>query len=166
MTTINLITTINAPIQEVFDLNRNIDIHKLSTAKSNETAIDGITTGLINLNETVTWQGKHFGIYQTHKSVISAMESPNSFVDEMMEGRFKSFRHQHTFIEEDGSTIMEDMIQYETPFNIFGKLFDRFVLKNYLTSFIQERNQFIKGLAENTSKTHQNIGMPSTQNEV
>jgi ligand-binding SRPBCC domain-containing protein len=166
MTTIHLITKINAPIQEVFDLNRNIDIHKLSTAKSNETAIDGITTGHINLNETVTWRGKHFGIYQTHKSLISAMESPNSFVDEMIAGRFKSFRHQHSFTEENGSTIMKDMIQYETPFSIFGKLFDKLVLKDYLTSFIQERNQFIKGLAENKIKIHQNIGIPSTQKEV
>ena len=148
MTTINLITNIDAPIYHVFDLNRNIDIHKLSAAKSNETAIDGITSGLINLNETVTWRGKHFGFYQTHKSLISAMEFPNYFVDEMIEGRFKSFRHEHIFTEENGITIMKDEIQYETPFGIFGKLIDKLILKNYLTSFIQERNAFIKKLAE------------------
>lgn len=148
MTTIYLNTKINAPIQEVFDLNRNIDIHKLSTAKSNETAIDGVTTGLINLNETVTWRGKHFGIYQTHKSLISAMESPNYFVDEMVEGRFKSFRHQHTFTEENGTTVMKDEIEYQTPFGVFGRLFDILFLEKYLTSFIQQRNEFIKNLAE------------------
>lgn len=149
MTTINLITKINSPIKDVFDLNRNIDIHKLSTAKSNETAIEGVTSGLINLNETVTWRGKHFGVYQTHKSLITEMKFPNYFVDEMVEGRFKSFKHQHTFSEENGITIMKDEIQYETPFGIIGKLFDKFVLKNYLTDFIQERNEFIKNLAEN-----------------
>ncbi|MEO5776295.1 MAG: SRPBCC family protein [Flavobacterium sp.] len=148
MATINLTTKINAPINQVFDLNRNIDIHKLSTTKSNETAIDGITTGLINLNETVTWRGKHFGIYQTHKSLISVMEFPNYFVDEMLEGRFKNFKHQHTFTEENGITIMKDEIQYETPFGVFGKLFDKLILRNYLTSFIQERNVFVKNLAE------------------
>ena len=63
MTTINLITKINAPINQVFDINRNIDVHKLSTSKSNEDAIDGVTSGLINLNETVKWRGKHFGFY-------------------------------------------------------------------------------------------------------
>ncbi len=149
MTTIHLTTKINAPIGEVFDLNRNIDIHKLSTAKSNETAIDGVTSGLINLNETVTWRGKHFGIYQTHKSLISVMEFPNYFVDEMIEGRFKSFKHQHTFTEQNGVTIMKDEIEYETPFGIIGKMFDKLILKNYLTDFIRERNEFIKDLAEN-----------------
>lgn len=148
MTTIHLITKINAPIQYVFDLNRNIDIHKLSTAKSKETAISGITSGLINLNETVTWQGKHFGIYQTHKSKITAMEFPSYFVDEMIEGRFTNFKHEHTFVEKNGKTVMIDSIEYQTPFGMFGMLFDKLFLKNYLTKFIQERNEFIKNLAE------------------
>ena len=77
MTTIKLTTEINAPIQIVFDLNRNIDIHKQSTSKSNETAIAGVTSGLINKKETVTWRGKHFGFYLTHKSVISEMKIPH-----------------------------------------------------------------------------------------
>ena len=148
MTTIHLITKINAPIQYVFDLNRNIDIHKLSTAKSKETAIAGITSGLINLNETVTWQGKHFGIYQTHKSKITAMEFPSYFVDEMLEGRFTRFKHEHTFVEKNGKTVMIDSIEYQTPFGMFGMLFDKLFLKNYLTKFIQVRNEFIKNLAE------------------
>ena len=84
MTTIHLRTEINAPIQIVFDLNRNIDIHKLSTSRSDETAIAGTTSGLINQGETVTWRGKHFGIYLTHKSLIPEMEFPNYFIDEMI----------------------------------------------------------------------------------
>ncbi|MEC4004525.1 SRPBCC family protein [Flavobacterium sp. SUN052] len=149
MTTIKLITKINAPINQVFDLNRNIDIHKLSTSKSNETAIAGVTSGLINLDQTVTWRGKHFGLYLTHKSIISEMEIPNYFVDEMVEGRFKSFKHKHNFVEENGVTIMKDEILYETPFGIFGSIFDKLFLKKHLTYFIVERNQFIKNLGEN-----------------
>ena len=148
MTKIELQTVINAQIQTVFDLNRNIDVHKLSTSKSKETAIDGVTAGLINKGETVTWRGKHFGIYLTHKSLISEMEFPNYFIDEMIEGRFKSFKHTHTFYLQDGKTIMEDKIEYETPFGIFGKIFDKIMLKNHLTVFIKERNEYIKNLAE------------------
>lgn len=148
MTIIKLTTEINAPIQIVFDLNRNIDIHKQSTSKSNETAIAGVTSGLINKNETVTWRGKHFGIYLTHKSIISEMEIPHYFVDEMIEGRFKKFKHQHFFKQENEKTIMFDVIEYETPFGITGRFFDYILLKKHLTNFIQERNEFIKVLAE------------------
>lgn len=148
MTTIKLTTEINAPIQIVFDLNRNIDIHKQSTSKSNETAIAGVTSGLINKKETVTWRGKHFGFYLTHKSIISEMKIPHYFVDEMIEGRFKKFKHQHFFKQENEKTIMFDVIEYETSFGIAGRFFDYILLKKHLTNFIQERNEFIKVLAE------------------
>lgn len=149
MTTIKLSTKIKAPIEIIFDLSRNIDIHKLSTAKSNETAIDGITSGLINKGETVTWRGKHFGIYLTHKSIISAIEIPSFFVDEMLEGKFKSFKHEHSFVQENGFVMMIDEIQYQTPYGIFGKLFDVLILKKHLTNFISERNRVLKELSEN-----------------
>lgn len=148
MTTIKLTTTIIAPIEIVFNLSRNIDVHKLSTSKSRETAIAGITSGLINKNETVTWRGKHFGIFLTHKSLISEMVIPTYFVDEMLEGKFKSFKHEHSFEDKKGTTIMVGSISYATPFGIFGKIFDPLFLEKHLTQFIQERNSFIKKLAE------------------
>ena len=91
MTTINLTTQIKAPKQIVFDVSRDIDIHQKSASKSNEKAIAGITFGVINYNETVTWLGKHFGIYLTHKSRITAMDLYDYFVDEMEEGKSNNF---------------------------------------------------------------------------
>lgn len=55
MITIHLTTHIKAPLQQVFNLNRNIDVHMQSAHKTKEVAVAGITSGLINLNETVTW---------------------------------------------------------------------------------------------------------------
>lgn len=87
MTTINLTTKIKASKQIAFDASRSIDIHQQSASKTSEVAIAGITSGLINLNETVTWRGKHFGVYLTHKSRITAMNFYDYFVDEMEEGK-------------------------------------------------------------------------------
>jgi ligand-binding SRPBCC domain-containing protein len=149
MTTINLTTKINASKKAVFDVSRNIDIHQQSASKSNEKAIAGITSGLINLNETVTWRGKHFGFYLTHKSRITAMDFYDYFVDEMQEGKFKTFRHEHFFEEKNGVTIMTDQLQYETPFSIIGKLFDALFLKKHLIGFLIVRNKMLKKTAEN-----------------
>jgi ligand-binding SRPBCC domain-containing protein len=149
MTTINLITKIKAPIQTVFDASRNIDIHQQSASKSQEKAIAGVTSGLINCNETVTWQGKHFGFYLTHKSRITAMTFFSYFVDEMEEGKFKSFKHEHYFEETNDVIIMTDNLQYETPFGIIGKLFDVLFLKKHLTQFLLERNRTLKKVSEN-----------------
>jgi ligand-binding SRPBCC domain-containing protein len=149
MTKIHLITKIQAPIQTVFDVSRNIDIHQQSASKSDEVAIAGVTSGLINLNETVTWRGKHFGFYLTHKSRITTMDLYNYFVDEMEEGKFKTFKHQHFFEEINEVTTMTDVLQYETPFGVFGKLFDILFLKKHLTQFLLERNKTLKIVSEN-----------------
>ncbi len=148
MTTIHLTTKIKAPIQIVFDVSRNIDIHQQSASKSYEVAIAGVTSGLINYNETVTWRGKHFGFYLTHKSRITAMTFYHYFVDEMEEGKFKTFKHQHFFEEINELTTMTDVLQYETPFGVFGKLFDFLFLKKHLTQFLLERNKILKAVTE------------------
>lgn len=153
MTTINLTTKIKASKQIVFDSSRNIDIHQQSASKSNEVAIAGITSGLINLNETVTWRGKHFGFYLTHKSRITAMNFYDYFVDEMEEGKFKIFKHEHFFEEKNGITIMTDKMQYQTPFSIFGKLFDILFLEKHLTNFLIERNKILKVISEKQKST-------------
>lgn len=149
MTKIEITTTINAPLETIFNLNIDIDVHQQSAGSSNEKAIAGCTSGLITLNETVTWRGKHFGIYLTHTSRITALNFPCYFVDEMEEGYFKSFRHEHYFKEENGFIVMTDKMQYETPFGILGKLFDYLFLKKHLNDFLIKRNKVLKNLAEN-----------------
>ncbi|MFN3754569.1 SRPBCC family protein [Flavobacterium sp.] len=149
MTTIRLITKINAPIQTVFDLARNIDVHQQSMVQSNEKAIAGRTSGLIELGETVTFRGKHFGFYLKHQSQITEMESPNYFVDEMIKGQFKYFRHEHTFVTQNGHTAMIDFLQYKVPFGIVGKLFNKILLRKHLENLLSKRNRILKNLAEN-----------------
>ena len=149
MTTIIITTKIKASIETVFDTARNIDIHQLSAAKSNEKAIDGKTSGLIELNEAVTWSGKHFGVNLRHKSRITQFNFPTYFEDEMEEGLFKSFKHEHFFQTEGENTVMIDRLEYETPYGIFGFLFDKSILKKYLTNFIIHRNNILKTVTEN-----------------
>ena len=144
MTSIHFITKIKAPIQDVFDAARNIDLHQNSAYQTNEKAIAGRTSGLIELGETVTFRGKHFGLYWTHTSKIIQMENPTHFVDEMIQGQFKSFRHYHLFEEKEGVTIMTDIIEYETPLGVLGKLVDFLLLNNHLKKFISNRNTFLK----------------------
>jgi len=144
MTTIKLTTYIEASLEDVFNLSRSIDFHLVSAKKTNEKVIAGRSCGLINYNETVTWKAKHFGIYLTHQSMITAFEFPNNFTDEMIRGAFSFFKHQHIFKSYGSKTKMIDIIEYQTPFEVLGKIFDKIVLKRYLTRFINQRNLAIK----------------------
>jgi ligand-binding SRPBCC domain-containing protein len=148
MPRIELRTEINAPKEIVFDLSRSIDLHKISTEHTNEEAIDGITSGLIGLNESVTWKAKHFGIYQILTSKVTEFDRPNFFADEMVKGAFKSFKHEHHFTDLNGGTLMTDYFDYESPFGILGKLADKLFLLNYMTDLLAERNRIVKDFAE------------------
>ena len=148
MPIIELTTIIHAPAERCFDLARSIDLHKLSTADTNEEAIAGVTTGLISGGEEVSWRAKHFGITQTLSSRITAFERPYHFRDEMIKGAFKMFRHDHFFEEKQGVTLMSDKFQFESPGWIFGVIFNKLVLERYIGSLLRKRNDMIKQVAE------------------
>jgi len=148
MPLITLVTEINADIEICFDLSRSIDLHKISTSKTNEIAVDGISSGLIGLNEFVTWQATHFGVRQNLTSKITAYNRPYHFRDEQIKGAFKSFQHDHFFEKSEKKVIMKDVFDFESPFGILGEIVNRIILKSYMTQLLKERNAIIKEFAE------------------
>jgi ligand-binding SRPBCC domain-containing protein len=148
MTTIELKTIIDAPVERCFLLSLSVDLHTLSTRETNERAISGVTSGLMKLNDVVTWRAKHFGIYQNLTSKISAYEKPNYFVSEMVSGAFKKLHHQHIFEFRNGKTEMTDIFSFQAPLGILGDFFSSLVLKNYMKGFLIKRNDTIKEVAE------------------
>ncbi len=148
MPQIHLTSFITAPIERVFDLSRSINLHKISTIDTNEKAIDGIMNGLINKNETVTWQAKHLFKTRQFTSEITEMQSPFSFTDKMIKGDFKTFHHEHHFKTAENGTIMIDLLNFETPYGIIGKIVNTLFLTAYLENFLKKRNKVIKEYAE------------------
>ena len=148
MSTIHLTTFVAAPTQRVFDLARSIDLHRKSMAHTDEEAIAGTTSGLIGLNETVTWKARHLRRMRVLKSKITAMEPPLSFTDEMVNGDFKSLRHEHHFKTIANGTLLIDIFSYEVPYGNLGKLADRLFLARYMKTLLETRNRTIKEYAE------------------
>lgn len=148
MPLIHLTTFIAAPVERVFDLSRSINLHQVSMASSREKAIDGVMNGLINKNETVTWQAKHLFKTRQFTAKITEMQRPDSFTDEMMAGDFKKFHHQHHFKPANNGTIMIDLVNFETPYGSIGKIANRLFLRSYIENLLTKRNQVIREYAE------------------
>src|SRR5882757_10828199 len=148
MPTIHLTTFVAAPQDRVFDLARSIDLHRKSMAHTQEQAIAGTTSGLIGLDETVTWKAKHFLKTRILKSKITAMNRPLSFTDEMMDGDFKSLRHEHHFKAIDNGTLLIDLFSFEAPYGQLGRIANQFFLTRYLKNLLEFRNTMIKEYAE------------------
>ncbi|KRE59698.1 SRPBCC family protein [Paenibacillus sp. Soil750] len=140
---------IKASIDVCFDMASNIDIHTQTVwPYTKERAIAGTTTGMVRGGDTVTFEARHFLIRQKHTSLISNYVRPYRFVDEMLQGTFKSMRHEHEFIDLGDTTLMKDMLSFEAPLGWIGWLVERVVLKRYMTRFLNYRNEQLKILAE------------------
>ncbi len=148
MPRIEIEVEINAPVERVFDLARCIDLHEETMAKTGEKAVGGVTKGLINQGETVTWQATHFGIRQKLTSKIIEYNRPFHFRDIMLKGAFKRFTHDHFFTSNGANILMKDVFDYDSPFWILGKIADALFLENYMKNLLTERNLLIKKIAE------------------
>ena len=148
MPQINIMTEIKSHIDIVFDLSRSIDMHQQSLSNTNEKAIAGRITGLIELNESVTWEAKHFGIRFNLTSRITELNKPYMFVDEMVDGPFESFKHTHLFEEKENLIVMHDIFEYSSPYWIFGLIADKIILEKYMRELLVRRNEVIKKCSE------------------
>ena len=140
-------TWIRAPLEACFDAARDLDLHVKSLSHTNERAVAGRMSGLIELGETVTWRGRHFGITQHFTSKITAFDRPKYFQDSMQRGAFASFVHDHYFAPRDGGTVMTDVLEFTAPFGVIGRVVERFVLRRYLERLLTDRARAIRDAA-------------------
>lgn len=150
---------IKAPVEVCFDLARNVDVHIKTTANTQERAVDGVTRGLLEEGDTVTWEAIHFGIKQRLTAKVIQMEKPFQFVDIMLTGAFASFTHTHQFLKERDDTVMIDIFEYKSPFGMIGLIADKLFLERYMRKFIALRARELKNLAEkNVGSTDEGEG--------
>lgn len=144
---IQLETLIHAPIERCFDLSLSVDVHLVSAKSTNERAIAGVTTGLMKLDDVVTWEAEHFGFKQRLTVRIKELKRPSGFTDSQVKGPFGRFDHKHLFVQVGDSTLMKDVIELECPFGILGSFADP-IITNHLRKFLIQRNHVIKEIAE------------------
>lgn len=121
MTKITKITKIACTIEELFAFH---------TDSSNITAITppNITVELLN-EDTKTYEGKIVQIKTTKFFIptywevkIEKLLSPHILVDVAIKSPFKKWRHQHIFTQKESICELKDIIEYEMPFGILGKI--------------------------------------------
>jgi ligand-binding SRPBCC domain-containing protein len=99
----------------------------------------------------VTWEATHFHVRQRLSSRITEFDPPRRFVDEMIRGAFRRFRHEHDFLAVAGGTEIIDVFDYTSPLGLLGRLADVLFLRRYMTRLLRERNAYLKGEAESAA---------------
>ena len=151
MPTIVLKTHITAPAEVCFDLMRDPRIHTEISSQTNDRSSAGILTSEFGLGQSVVFEQKFFGIRQKLTVEVVEYDRPNRFVDETLDGWFRSFKHIHEFTELDGETVVCDTLIWKSPFGLLGRIVDTLFLKRHLSSLVTGRNAKLKLIAENSA---------------
>lgn len=148
MPSIELITHVRSSAAICFDLSRSVDLHLISTARTQEKAVEGVTSGLMNLGDWVTWEARHLGIRQRLTSRITVFDRPHHFRDEQVKGAFASFQHDHYFESSPGGVLMREVFAWRSPLGLLGRAADVLFLRKYMLRFLSARNEVIREYAE------------------
>src|SRR5690606_20329002 len=106
-----------------------------------------VVSGIMQLNETTTWKARHLFKERVLQVKITGLQKPDFFIDEQVKGDFLMMKHEHYFKHAENGTIMIDQFRYEVK-GIFGKWINRIYLEKYIRKLLEERNAFIKNVAE------------------
>lgn len=145
MTTIEQVTLIEAPIEKCFSLSLSIDLELDAAKDFHLRAVGGVTSGQIGAGQRVRWATTQFGITVSHESEITVYRPPESFQDSMIHGLFRSFQHDHFFRPVSAErTEMRDLLRFEMPKLLLGRISERLLVKARLLKLLQLRNSLIK----------------------
>lgn len=85
-----------------------------------------------------------FGIKTKWVSEIKQVKENQYFVDEQRIGPYKMWHHEHIIEKIEGGVLMTDIVSYQPPFGIFGKLAHSLFIKKQLKEIFEFRTQAVE----------------------
>ena len=79
------------------------------------------------------------GIPMRWVSEITHIEDKRFFIDAQREGPYAFWHHQHLFEENEGGTLMEDIIHYKVPLGLIGKVMNSVMVSRQLAGVFSYR---------------------------
>jgi hypothetical protein len=142
--TIRQTALVRAPIERCFELTCSLALvqEELKMRPKSD------RTGLVEGGDVIRWEGWQLGWRHFHVSKISGYEKPVFLQDTMLDGRFRTFQHDHHLRETPEGTVLEDEVRFSLPFGVLGRLVARFIMVPYILRLMRNRFGRIRELAE------------------
>jgi ligand-binding SRPBCC domain-containing protein len=143
---------LKTPIEKVWHFYTNVKHLEIITPKEMDLKIINTTSQNIVQGQEI-WVGSK--IFETIKikrtmtwhSKITFLKE-YEYIDEMLEGPFKKWRHMHKFynIIDGKQTEIIDEIEFELPYDILGKLLEGYAYKQLQKTFEYRKIATVKAL--------------------
>ena len=150
----------NCPIDRVWEFYTDIKHLDIITPREIDLKIINTTSQKLTQGSEIWLEGKIITMISKnkwHSMITSYSVSPQQclYVDEMLTGPFKIWRHLHKFYDDDNNnnqkqTKVIDEIDFELPYGIIGKLFDGYAYRRLEKLFCNRKLATIRALENNT----------------
>ena len=135
---------VNADIDDVWKFYTDLDHLKKITPENMNIRIKNSTTSQIVEGQEAILEAKIIFLKKTWNTKIT-YQKPYKYIDEMIKGPFKKWRHIHIFEQiEPGKTNVIDEIDFELPYGILGQLLEPVAYKKLVKVFEYRKIQTTK----------------------
>jgi ligand-binding SRPBCC domain-containing protein len=83
------------------------------------------------------------GIPTNWVTEITHVRVQSYFVDEQRDGPYQLWHHQHIIVPEKKGVLMRDIVSYQPPYGILGKMANALFIKNKLNEIFDYRTQIL-----------------------
>jgi ligand-binding SRPBCC domain-containing protein len=138
---------VKSPIERVWHFYTDVKHLEIITSKQIDLKITNTTSPNIIQGQEIWCNGKIIAKRRiTWHSKITFLK-PHEYVDEMLDGPFKKWRHVHKFhnIDEKQTQVIDE-IEFELPYGVLGKLFEGYAYKQLQQTFEHRKVATIKAL--------------------
>lgn len=135
---------IAVPLEVAFGFFKDPFNLRLITPNWLDFQISGISGTPLDVGTTISYRIRWLGIPISWVSRIDEFERNRRFVDVQVRGPYRSWRHEHTFEERNGQTLMRDTVRYELPLGVLGTIAHRLVVGRQLCAIFDHRASQIR----------------------
>ncbi|MCI0560334.1 MAG: hypothetical protein MN733_17755 [Nitrososphaera sp.] len=87
-------------------------------------------------------------VTRSHWHSKITLARPYVYIDEMLSGRFKLWKHVHEFKKlDENRTEVIDEIDFELPYGILGRLFEGYVYRKLGSTFAYRKKATIQAMS-------------------
>ena len=134
-----------ADIDRVWAFYTDIDHLEVITPPQMRLKVRKSSTGSKIQEGAEVWIEGNLAIKSTWHSRITSME-PYVYVDEMLEGLFKTWKHTHAFKKADGGTEVVDEIEFELRYGFLGRILEGYAYRQLEKIFAHRKSATIAAL--------------------
>ncbi|HKQ71984.1 MAG TPA: SRPBCC family protein [Polyangiaceae bacterium] len=98
----------------------------------------------MKIGTLIDYRLRLFGVPFRWRTLIEAFEPEDRFVDRQLRGPYRFWRHEHTFLDAPGGTLVKDRVEYEMPFGVLGAVARSMMVERTLDDIFDFRRQTVE----------------------